>query len=139
GQTVVAIERPRGVGPKQLPAQNPFLNEFPAKYAVALEAARGGAETRYPEYQAKARPAEVEPAREPASRPAAASGHDGEVHVLPVQGNVYMLVGAGGANITMQAGDEGVLLVDASAEALSDRVMKAIRTVSTKPIRYIVN
>ena len=36
---------------------------------------------------------------------------DGEVHVLHVQGNVYMLVGAGG-NITVQVGDMGVLMVD---------------------------
>src|SRR5262245_18901557 len=62
-----------------------------------------------------------------------------EVHVLPVQGNVYMLVGAGGGNITVQAGDEGVLLVDASTEALSDGVLKAVRSISTKPIRYIIN
>jgi cyclase len=61
------------------------------------------------------------------------------VHVLPVQGNVYMLVGGGGANITLQAGDEGVLLVDTSVEQLSDNVLKAIRSVSTRPIRYIVN
>src|SRR5437762_12863861 len=64
---------------------------------------------------------------------------DVEVHVLPVQGNVYMLVGAGGGNITVQAGDDGVLLVDASIEALSDGVLKAVRSISTKPIRYIIN
>jgi glyoxylase-like metal-dependent hydrolase (beta-lactamase superfamily II) len=66
-----------------------------------------------------------------------------EVHVLPVQGNVYMLVGAGG-NITMQAGKEGVLLVDTMYAdtmypGLSEKVLAAIRTVSDKPIRYIVN
>ena len=59
--------------------------------------------------------------------------------MLPVQGNVYMLVGGGGGNITVQAGDEGVLLVDTSVEQLSDNVLKAIRSVSTKPIRYIIN
>ena len=31
-----------------------------------------------------------------------------EMHVLPVQGNVHMLVGAGG-NITVQMGKQGVL------------------------------
>jgi glyoxylase-like metal-dependent hydrolase (beta-lactamase superfamily II) len=73
-------------------------------------------------------------------RPAAARpSNDVDVHVLPVQGNVYMLVSAGGGNITMQAGDEGVLLVDTSVEQLSDNVLKAIRTVSTRPIRYIIN
>src|SRR5260370_14883883 len=61
-----------------------------------------------------------------------------EVHVLPGQGNVEMLVGAGG-NITMQVGKEGVLLVDTMYAGLSDKVIAAVRTVSDKPIRYIVN
>lgn len=61
-----------------------------------------------------------------------------EVHVLPVQGSVYMLVGAG-SNITLQIGNEGVLLVDTSYEQLSDKVVAAIRTLSDKPIRYIIN
>lgn len=61
-----------------------------------------------------------------------------EIHVLPVQGNVYMLVGAGG-NITMQVGKEGVLLVDTMYAGLSDKVIAAVQTISDKPIRYIVN
>ena len=74
----------------------------------------------------------------PAAQTAARAADDGDVHVLPVQGNVYMLV-AGDSNITLQAGDEGVLLVDTSIEGLSDGVVKAIRSISTKPIRYIIN
>ncbi|HEX4134068.1 MAG TPA: MBL fold metallo-hydrolase [Bryobacteraceae bacterium] len=61
-----------------------------------------------------------------------------EIHVLPVQGNVYMLVGAGG-NITMQVGKEGVLLVDTMYAQLSDKIIAAIRTVSDKPIHYIID
>src|SRR5882762_1112330 len=61
-----------------------------------------------------------------------------DVHVLHVQGSVYMLVGAGG-NITLQVGDEGVLLVDTSFEQMSAKVVAAIRTLSDKPIRYIIN
>jgi cyclase len=61
-----------------------------------------------------------------------------DVRVLHVQGNVYMLAGASG-NITLQAGDDGVLLVDTSLEALSDKVVAAIRSLSDKPIRYIIN
>jgi cyclase len=49
-----------------------------------------------------------------------------------------MLVGAGG-NITLQVGKEGVLLVDTMFAPLSDKVIAAIRTVSDKPIRYIIN
>jgi cyclase len=65
-----------------------------------------------------------------------------DVHVFHVQGNVYMLVttgGSGGGNITLQIGDEGVLLVDTSVEAMSDKVVAAIRTLSSKPIRHIIN
>jgi len=61
-----------------------------------------------------------------------------DIHVLPVQGNVYMLVGAGG-NITLQVGVEGILLVDTQFAQLSDKVLAAIRQLSTKPIRYIIN
>ncbi len=70
--------------------------------------------------------------------PAQRNPADVEVHVLPVQGNVYMLVGAGG-NITVQAGDDGVLLVDAGLAGTSDKVEAAIRSISTKPIRYIID
>src|SRR5579872_1260077 len=69
------------------------------------------------------------------SNPSAASS---EVHVWPVQGKVYMLVGACG-NITMQVGDDGILLVDAGLKQDSDAVIRAIRSVSNKPLRYIIN
>ena len=65
-------------------------------------------------------------------------GNQNEVHILPIRNNVYMLVGAGG-NITVQTGDEGILLVDTGTAAMSNKVLAAIRTVSTKPIRYIIN
>jgi len=69
---------------------------------------------------------------------APATPADVEVHVLHVQGNVYMLVGAGG-NITMQVGDDGVLLVDTGLAGTSDKVLAAIRSVTDKPIRFIIN
>ncbi|HEV3331525.1 MAG TPA: MBL fold metallo-hydrolase [Bryobacteraceae bacterium] len=61
-----------------------------------------------------------------------------EIHVLPVQGNIYMLVGDGG-NITLQVGKEGVLLVDTGVAQMSDQLLAAIRKVTDKPIRYIIN
>ena len=61
-----------------------------------------------------------------------------EVHILPVQGNVYMLVGAGG-NITVQVGSDGVLIVDAEYAPLSDKILAAVRTLSKGPIRYLIN
>lgn len=63
---------------------------------------------------------------------------DFEVHIVPVQGNVYMIVGAG-ANIAVQIGDDGVLLVDSGVAEASDEVIAAIREVTDAPIRYIIN
>ncbi len=60
------------------------------------------------------------------------------VNVLPVQGQVHMLVGAGG-NVAVQAGDEGVLLVDTGYTQMSEKLLAAVRKVSAKPIRAIVN
>lgn len=61
-----------------------------------------------------------------------------QIHVLPVQGNIYMLVGAGG-NITLQVGKDGVLLVDTEYAQLSEKILAAIRKISDGPIRYIIN
>jgi cyclase len=73
-----------------------------------------------------------------AAPPAARPDGAGSVHVWPVQRNIYALFGPGG-NSTMSVGDEGVLLVDTmTAEAAPDLVA-AIRTISNKPIRWIIN
>jgi cyclase len=61
-----------------------------------------------------------------------------QVEVRPVQGNVYMLVGAGG-NVTVQIGSEGVLVVDTQFAPMAPKILAAIRKLSDKPIRYIVN
>ncbi len=51
--TVEEVNRARGVVPHVLPGKNTGINEFPARHALPSEAARGGAETMYPEYQLK--------------------------------------------------------------------------------------
>src|SRR5499427_723294 len=61
-----------------------------------------------------------------------------EIQTIPVQGNVYMLVGAGG-NMTVQVGNDGVLVVDTQYEQLSEKILAAIRTLSKGPIRYVIN
>jgi hypothetical protein len=47
------IPRPAGWVPHHLPGTNTVIHEFPDEYGVPFEAARGGAETMYPEYQKK--------------------------------------------------------------------------------------
>ena len=66
------------------------------------------------------------------------AGVNGPVKTVHVSGGVYVLVG-GGANIVVQVGDEGVLVVDTGAAAAADSILAAIRDLSKRPIRWIVN
>jgi glyoxylase-like metal-dependent hydrolase (beta-lactamase superfamily II) len=68
----------------------------------------------------------------------AQSYNDGNVHLLKVQGNVYMLVGAGG-NIAAQVGKDGIFLVNSGNGKMNDKVLAALKTLSDKPIHYIIN
>ena len=63
-----------------------------------------------------------------------------EVQVITrhVAGQVYVIAGAGG-NIAVQAGEEGLLLVDNNFSVFYDQIMTNIRQVSDKPIRIVVN
>lgn len=60
------------------------------------------------------------------------------VQLLHVQGRVHMLVGAG-SNITVQLGDNAVVLVDTGLSQMSPQVLAAIRSLSQKPIEFIIN
>jgi glyoxylase-like metal-dependent hydrolase (beta-lactamase superfamily II) len=55
-----------------------------------------------------------------------------------VRDGIYMIVGAGG-NTTVQVGDDGVLVVDTKLAAAADVLLDAIRQISPKPIRYVIN
>lgn len=59
------------------------------------------------------------------------------LEVLPAQGNVYMIAGPG-ANTTVQAGHEAVVLVDTQTADVSDELLAAIESLSPKPIRHII-
>jgi cyclase len=70
--------------------------------------------------------------------PAARPEGSGSVHVWPVQRNIYALFGPGG-NSTVSIGDEGVLVVDTMTANAAPDVIAAIKTISNKPIRWIIN
>lgn len=61
-----------------------------------------------------------------------------EVEILQVRDDIYMIVGQGG-NITMQVGNDGILLVDTQFAYMSEAIVAAIREISDAPIRYIIN
>jgi cyclase len=68
----------------------------------------------------------------------AAEPENGELDVVRVRPNFYMVAGAGG-NIGVQIGSDGVVLVDAGTEKASDRVLAAIRKLTQLPIRYVID
>jgi glyoxylase-like metal-dependent hydrolase (beta-lactamase superfamily II) len=61
-----------------------------------------------------------------------------EVKLLKAQGNIYMLVGAGG-NMTVQAGSDGIVIVDTQFAPMSNKILTAMRSISPGPLRYIIN
>ena len=61
-----------------------------------------------------------------------------EMIVRPVAGNVSYIEGSGG-NIGLFVGDDGVFLIDDQFAALTDKIVAAVRTVSSAPIRFLIN
>jgi cyclase len=105
---------------------------------VPLVAARGGVKSLYPEYRTAINGADIvesrvaalsvpamKSANPVAKRIADQSPRDGQVHVLPVQGSVYMLV-ADGVNLTASIGPDGVAIVNAGAATMSEKVLAAL-------------
>jgi cyclase len=60
------------------------------------------------------------------------------IEIVHVQKNIYMLVG-GGANVTVQIGDEGAFLVDSGGVGQGEKIVAAVRHLTHKPLRYLVN
>jgi len=121
--------------PHFLPGQNKAWTEWLKNEPWVPEpAVRGGVKTIYPEYRSVL-PGSLDPAalKVPASQSSVPlakaindqAPRDGEVHVLPVQGNVYMLV-ADGVNLAASIGTDGVLLVNSGGAAVTAKVQAAL-------------
>jgi cyclase len=61
-----------------------------------------------------------------------------EIKVQKVQGTVYMLTGSGG-NIGVSVGDDGIVIVDDEFAPLAPKIKEALKSISTKPIKFILN
>jgi len=77
-------------------------------------------------------------AQAPATPPAAPAASDAGIFAMKVQGSVHVIVGAG-ANVVVQVGDLGPIVVDTGTAAKADALLAAIRTLTPRPVRYIVN
>jgi glyoxylase-like metal-dependent hydrolase (beta-lactamase superfamily II) len=61
-----------------------------------------------------------------------------EIKVTKVAGNVYMLEGSGG-NIAASVGDDGIVIVDDQFAPLPDKIRAALKGITTKPLKFIIN
>jgi glyoxylase-like metal-dependent hydrolase (beta-lactamase superfamily II) len=129
--------------PHFLPGQNTALTEWLNKEKWIPEpATRGGVKTLYPEYASTLKgTTKVADLKVPSSKStvdvakaiAAESPHDGQVHVQPVQGNIYMLI-ADGTNITLSVGPEGIAVVNTGTAAMSDKILTAINQLANSAV-----
>jgi glyoxylase-like metal-dependent hydrolase (beta-lactamase superfamily II) len=60
------------------------------------------------------------------------------LELLQLRPNFYVIAGAG-ANIGVQVGPDGAVVVDSGITARADAVVRAVKSVSSRPIRYVIN
>jgi cyclase len=129
--------------PHFLPGQNTALTEWLKRDNwIPVEPTRGGVTTIYPEYRSTLNgSAGAATLKVPSSRSAVSaekdiaeqSPRDGQVHVLPVQGNIYMLV-ADGTNIAVSMGADGVMLVNSGSASMVDKVLTAVNQLANTAV-----
>jgi cyclase len=61
-----------------------------------------------------------------------------EIKVQKVSGSVYMLQGAGG-NIGASVGEDGIVIVDDEYAPLAEKIQAALKGITDKPVRFIIN
>jgi cyclase len=81
-----------------------------------------------------------------ANNPYAPPREDGEIHPEHVRGQAWVLTGEpGGANVVVQVGDQGVLVVDTGTKAMAPKLLAQIQRLAQehagehKEIRKVVN
>src|SRR5260370_27122684 len=61
-----------------------------------------------------------------------------EIKVSKVAGSVYMLEGSGG-NIGVSVGEDGIVIVDDQFAPLAPKIKAALKGITDKPIRFVLN
>jgi len=73
-----------------------------------------------------------------AAAPQAPRAPSDGLETLEVRPSFFVIAGAG-ANIGVQVGDDGIVVVDAGSAASVPAVVAAIKRISAKPIRYVID
>jgi len=61
-----------------------------------------------------------------------------QIKVTKVSGSVYMLEGDGG-NIGASVGEDGIVVVDDQYAPLAEKIQAALKGVTDKPVRFVIN
>lgn len=61
-----------------------------------------------------------------------------QIKVHPVAGSIYMLEGEGG-NIGVSVGEDGIVIVDDQFAPLAPKIKAALKGISDKPVRFVIN
>ena len=61
-----------------------------------------------------------------------------EIKTIALGNGIYMLMGMGG-NIGVSVGDDGVFMIDDQFAPLTDKIKQAIKKLSDKPVRFMIN
>jgi len=61
-----------------------------------------------------------------------------QMKVTKLSGTVYVLQGAGG-NIGASVGEDGIVIVDDQFAPLAEKIQAALKSVTNKPVRFIIN
>src|SRR5580704_2315436 len=61
-----------------------------------------------------------------------------QVRTLKITDSLYMLSGAGG-NVGVSVGNDGVIIVDTDFKQMSTKIDAAIKKISDKPVRFVID
>jgi cyclase len=62
-----------------------------------------------------------------------------QIKVTKVAGTVYMLEGSDAGNIAASVGEDGIVIVDDQYAPLAEKIQAALKGITDKPVRFIIN
>jgi len=60
------------------------------------------------------------------------------LETIQIRPNVHVIFGAG-ANVTVHAGEDGLVVVDSGSGEMAERLLDAIKAISPQPVRVVIN
>lgn len=62
-----------------------------------------------------------------------------QIKVTKVAGSVYMLEGSDAGNIGASVGEDGIVIVDDQYAPLAEKIQAALKGITDKPVRFVIN